>query len=66
MSEDWFDSDVDKIGKMVEDKLRAFISWQSDYAKKNKGDKYYSLRSSVQRRVKELKTEWWTSKSEQI
>lgn len=66
VNKDWFDNDADKIGKMIKGKHRAFIFWQSDYANKNKKDKYQSLRSSVQRWVRELKNKQWKNKSEQI
>ncbi|XP_060759866.1 uncharacterized protein LOC132870238 [Neoarius graeffei] len=64
--QDWFDNNDTKIEQLIDAKRKAFCSWQNDINCKAKRQAHSKAKVLVQRRVRELKNQWWTEKALEI
>lgn len=64
--QDWFDDNDDEIEQLINNKRIAFCSWQHDINSKVKRQAHSNAKALVQRRVRELKNQWWTEKALEI
>ena len=64
--EDWFDENDKEINALFALKRKAFISWHQEYRNRQKREHYHSIRSIVQNKIRGMKNNWWSRKSEEL
>lgn len=51
---------------MIGEKRRRFSAWQTDIRNEEMKQKYHQVRTAVQRRVREMKNDWWEQKAMEL
>ncbi|KAL2090150.1 hypothetical protein ACEWY4_014838 [Coilia grayii] len=64
--QDWFDDNDIEIEQLINAKRKAFCSWQNDINCRAKRQTHSKAKAAVQRRVRELKNQWWMEKAQEI
>ncbi|KAL2084419.1 hypothetical protein ACEWY4_019937 [Coilia grayii] len=64
--QDWFDDNDIEIEQLINAKRKAFCSWQNDINCRAKRQTHSKAKAAVQRRVRELKKQWWMEKAQEI
>jgi exonuclease III len=61
--QDWFDENDKEIQGVIDQKRKAYNTWQNDPNSVVKKQAYLQAKAEVQRRTRTLKNEWWTTKA---
>lgn len=64
--QDWFDDNDLAIKRMLADKNTAHQQWLSDPLSIPKKQKFQSFRKHVQKKLREMKNDWWAKKAEEL
>ena len=64
--QDWFDENDDEIEALLNDKYVAHKIWLTDKTCSSKHNNFKQARSKLQRRLREMKDDWWKKKAEEI
>ena len=63
---DWFDESDDEIMKLVGEKNSLFHKTLTDRCTRTTKDKYKAVKSQLQKKLRQMKNDWWTKKAAEI
>lgn len=64
--QDWFDENDKEISNLIDEKRKAYTTWQNDSSSALKKQKYMQIKAEVQRKCRTLKNRWWMAKSSEM
>ena len=64
--QDWFDANDSEIQKLLTDKYTAHRAWLAHRESESKRKHFSETRRILQKRLRQLKDEWWKRKAEEI
>ena len=65
-NQDWFNENDEKTTKLINEMHQAHIKYVNNKNSRKAKNLYYSLKGTVQRRLRCLKEEWWKRKAEKL
>ena len=55
-----------EIKHLINDKRKAFRTWQNDTTNSKKKEQHVKAKSKAQKGIRQLKNEWWVKKAQEI